>query len=293
LTDNLQARFAFSKNIYRPDFSQLSPTYTITPNYSGSNTTPDTVNSSLPYDPVTNPYQGSVSRNGNPDLKPERVTSYDLSLEWYFAKDGNLTIDVFKKDLRDLIDNRPYSITETVENVGVVQFDGTAVTNVDEGYVKGFEVAGQKFFDFLPGALSGLGVAANYTLADSNTGTLASTTVGGAQFEVPLIGLSRESYNLMLLYDKYGWNARVAYNWRSKFLDSVSETGAVSLPVYQKSYGSVDASVSYDLNEHVSLTIDGQNLTNSVTKTYFGQQIFRRNYQINDRRLSARVRLKY
>ncbi|MGZ3306643.1 MAG: TonB-dependent receptor domain-containing protein, partial [Asticcacaulis sp.] len=230
---------------------------------------------------------------GNPNLKPERVTSFDGSLEWYFAKDGNLTLDVFKKDLKDLIATTAYSTTETVPTVGVVRFDGSAVSNVDSGYVKGFEIAGQKFFDFLPGAFSGLGAAANYTLADSDTGQLAASTIGGALSKVPLLGLSRESYNLILLYDKYGWNARIAYNWRSKFVDSVTEIGASSLPVYQKSYGSVDASVSYDLNDHVSFTVDGQNLTDSVTKTYFGQQIFHRNYQINDRRISARVRLKY
>lgn len=293
LTDDLQARFAFSKNIYRPDFSQLSPTYTISPNYTGSNTTPDTVNLGQPYDATTNPYQGSVSRNGNPDLKPERVTSYDLSLEWYFAKDGNLTIDFYNKDLYDLIDNRPYSITETVEGLGVVRFDGTAVTNVVSGYVKGYEISGQKFFDFLPGALSGLGIGANYTLADSNAGTVASQTIGGAPYAVPLVGLSKYSYNVMVLYDKYGWNGRIAYNWRSDYLDSVNENGIVSVPVYANAYGSLDASVSYDLNDHVSFTIDGQNLTDSVQKSYQGREILLRNYQINDRRLSARVRLKY
>ncbi|MDV6331132.1 TonB-dependent receptor [Asticcacaulis sp. 201] len=293
LTDKLQARFAFSKNIYRPDFSQLNPTYTINPNYTGNNTTPDTVNPGQPYNATTNPYQGSVNRPGNPDLKPERVTSYDASLEWYFAKDGSLTIDFYHKDIADLIDSRPYSITETVPTVGVVRFDGTAVTNVTSGYVKGFEISGQKFFDFLPGAWSGLGVAANYTLADSDAGTVASQTIGGAAFAVPLVNLSKNSYNFMVLYDKYGWNARVAYNWRSDYLDSVNETGAVSLPIYFKAYGSLDASVSYDLNEHVSFTIDGQNLTDTVQKSYQGREILLRNYQINDRRISARIRLKY
>ncbi|WAC49447.1 TonB-dependent receptor [Asticcacaulis sp. SL142] len=293
LTENLQARFAYSKNIYRPDFTQLNPTFSYSPNYTDQNALPNTVDQNNPYNATTNPYQGSFSRNGNPNLNPERVTSYDLSFEWYFAKDGSLTIDFFKKDLVDLIATRGAEFTETIPGVGVVRFNGSELTNVTSGYVEGFEISGQKFFDFLPGAWSGLGIAANYTLADSNAGTIASTTVGGTPFAVPLEDLSKDSYNLMLLYDKYGWNARVAYNWRSTYLDTVSETGAVSLPVYFKAYGSLDASVSYDLNDHVSFTIDGQNLTDTVQKTFFAREILRRNYQINDRRVSARIRLKY
>ncbi|MGH1560882.1 TonB-dependent receptor domain-containing protein [Caulobacter segnis] len=118
-------------------------------------------------------------------------------------------------------------------------------------------------------------------------------SVLGTQFKVPLINLSRTSYNLIGLYDKYGWNVRVAYNWRSKFLDSISENGAENLPIYFKSYGSLDASISYQVNEHASITLDGQNLTDSVNKSYQGQPNLLRNYQINDRRVSLRAQVRY
>ena len=119
-----------------------------------------------------------------------------------------------------------------------MQFNVSSVANIATGYVQGFEIAGQKFFDFLPGALSGFGVSANYTLADSAT---SAELLGKS---IPLINLSRNSYNLIALYDKYGINARVAYNWRDKFLDSISENGAANIPIYFKSYGSLDASIS-------------------------------------------------
>lgn len=294
LTDTLQARFAFSKNIYRPTFTQLNPSFTLSPNYNGSDATPLTVNTGAPYNALTNPYQGSGSVSGNPNLKPERVTSFDAAAEWYFEPTGYVSLTVFRKNLHDIIDTRPFLRTETIPNVGVVQFNVSAVTNITEGYVQGFEVSGQKFFDFLPGALSGLGVAANFTLADSNAGTLASGNIGSqTQFKVPLINLSRKSYNLIGLYDKYGWNVRVAYNWRSKFLDSISENGAENLPIYFKSYGSLDASVSYQVTDHTSITLDGQNLTDSVNKSYQGQPNLLRNYQINDRRVSLRMQVRY
>lgn len=294
LTPQLQARFAFSKNIYRPTFTQLNPSFNLSPNYNGSDATPLTVNPGAPYNAASNPYQGSGSVSGNPNLKPERVTSFDAAGEWYFEPTGYISLTAFRKNLRDIIDTRSFLRTETIPNVGVVQFNVSAVTNITKGYVQGFELAGQKFFDFLPGPFSGLGVAANFTYADSNAGTLASGNIGSQTFfKVPLINLSKTSYNLIGLYDKYGLNMRVAYNWRSKFLDSISENGAENLPIYFKSYGSLDASIGYQVNEHTSVTLDGQNLTDSINKSYQGDPRLLRNYQINDRRVSLRLQVRY
>lgn len=294
ITPQLQARFAFSKNIWRPTFTQLNPSYTLSPTYNGSDATPTPVNPSQPYNATTNPYQGSGSVSGNPNLKPERVTSFDGALEWYFAQTGYAYITLFDKKLHDIIDTRGFLRTENVPNVGVVQFNVSAVTNVTKGFVRGFEIGGQKFFDFLPGPLAGLGVAANFTLADSNAGTLASGNIGSqVQFKVPLINLSRYSYNLMGLYAYGKWNARIAYNWRSKYLDSITETGAETLPIYFKSYGVIDASITYDVTKNISITLDGQNLNDAVNYSYQGEPRLYRNYQINDRRLSGRVRIRF
>jgi iron complex outermembrane receptor protein len=291
ITPSLQARFAFSQNIFRPSFTQLNPTFTLSPNYTDQALTPNTVNPNVPYDPVTNPYQGSGSAPGNPNLKPEQVTSFDVALEWYFARDGFASLTVFKKDLKDIIDSRPFVRTEDIPDVGVVQFNYNAATNVTEGYVRGFEIGGQTFFNSLPGALSGLGVAANYTLADSNAGTVASGNIGAqTTFAVPLMNLSRRSYNVMALYDHAGWNARIAYNWRDKYLNDIAENGAENLPIYFKAFGVIDASVSYDFNDHFSVTVDGQNLNDAVNYSYQGEPRFLRNYQINDRRFSVRMR---
>jgi len=291
ITSTLQARFAFSKNIFRPTFTQLNPSYTLSPNYNGSDVTPTTVNPTAPYDPIKNPYQGSGSVSGNPDLRPERVTSFDTALEWYFARDSFAFITLFDKKLKDLIDSRPFTRTQAIQGVGVVQFDVNAITNVSDGYVRGFETGGQTFFDFLPGPFAGIGVAANFTRADSNAGTVAAGTIGSpTQLKVPLINLSRNSYNLMALYDYGGWNIRVAYNWRDRYLDSINETGAETLPIYFKAYGVIDASITYDFDKHFSMTLDGQNLNDAVNYSYQGEPRFLRNYQINDRRFSLRMR---
>ncbi|GGB41622.1 TonB-dependent receptor [Sphingomonas metalli] len=294
VTDKLQARFAFSRNIYRPDFNQLNPSFNLSPIYNGSANTPQTVNPNLPYDATTNPYAGTGSVSGNPDLRPQQVTSFDGALEWYFAPTGYVFATVFKKNLVDLLDNRTFPVTQVIPGVGTVQFNVTSVVNVSKGGVKGFEVGGQRFFDFLPGPLSGLGIQANFTLADSDAGVVAQGNAGSTNLvNVPLIGLSKYSYNLIALYDKYGFNARIAYNWRSRYLLTTTGVGTQTLPEFVKPYGVLDASISYDFSPNLSLTLDAANLNNAEYHSYLATPATPRDFQVNDRRLSARVRVRF
>lgn len=293
VTSKLQARFALSKNIYRPDFNQINPSYTLSPTYDGNGLLPRTVDPNQPYNATTNPYLGSGNIYGNPNLKPERVTSFDGSLEWYFSSTGYVFVDLFKKNLKDLLDTRPQLETEEVPGLGNVQFNVNSIVNVTKGGVKGFEIGGQRFFDFLPGELSGLGVQANFTLAQSNAGVLAEGGAGSTStVAVPLIDLSKYSYNLIALYDKYGINLRLAYNWRSKYLLTTQGVGTATLPEFVKPYGVLDASASYDINKNLSVTIDAANLNDAAYHSYLGKKSNPRDFQLDDRRISARIRLR-
>src|SRR5687768_2249218 len=101
----------------------------------------------------------------------------------------------------------------------------------------------------LPGWLSGFGVHANYTYIDSKQSLYAPVSgewctpegdlnsqlmrdlngcdIHGRAFggKLPMTGLSKHSYNLALLYDHGPISARVAYTWRSKYLQAVSAHG--------------------------------------------------------------------
>lgn len=294
ISEKLQARFAFSKNLFRPDFNQLNPSFNLSPIYNGSANTPQTVDPNRPYDPQTNPYAGTGNVSGNPDLRPQQVTSFDGALEWYFAPTGYVFATIFKKNLVDLLDNRTFPVNQTIPGVGVVQFNVTSVVNVSKGGVKGFEVGGQRFFDFLPGALAGLGVQANYTLSDSNAGVVAQGNAGSTNLvAVPLIGLSKHSFNLIGLYDKYGFNVRLAYNWRSRYLLTTTGVGTQTLPEFVRPYGVLDASISYDFTPNLSLTLDAANLNNAEYRSYLATPATPRDFQLNDRRLSARLRVRF
>src|SRR6185436_13220237 len=125
--------------------------------------------------------------------------------------------------------------------------------------------------DMLPGGWSGLGVFANYTFVDSSGGRntainiLEPAQVTGAEDDtLPLEGLSENSYNLGLMYEKYGVSARLAYNWRERFLLTTSAAN-IQRPVWSEDYGQLDGSVFYTINEHIKVGLQGTNQLNART----------------------------
>jgi TonB-dependent receptor len=284
VNDKLQMRFAASRNMARPDFGQLNASFSISPSYPSGSQTP------LP-DPNV---PGTGTATGNPELNPQMVDAFDVSAEYYFSKVGFVYATAFKKDIKDLIVTTNYLETHDLPGVGNVTFNILRPSNVDKGELKGFEIGGQRFFDFLPGAFSGLGVQANYTYIDSNATTIAANAqTGGAAIAVPIQGLSKNSYNLIVLYEKYGINARLAYNWRDDYLQGTSNTGTGQLPIFGKAYGVLDASISYDFNPQFAVTLDAQNLLKQEFKTYQIEEARLRDYQADDRRFSIRLRVRY
>jgi len=109
---------------------------------------------------------------------------------------------------------------------------------------------------------SGFGVAANYTIV--NSGLTYNNYVIGQQFA--LEGLS-DSANVVAFYDKNQWQARLAYNWRGKFLSGRFD-GTGPNPVYTAPYGQLDMSMSYAYNDHLSVSLEGINITNRTQRQY-------------------------
>lgn len=74
-----------------------------------------------------------------------------------------------------------------------------------------------------------------------------------------LLNLSNYSFNTTVYYDKYGVNARLRYTWRSDYLND--ERLFFGLPLVNDDRGQLNASVSYAVNEYVTIGIEGINLT--------------------------------
>jgi outer membrane receptor protein involved in Fe transport len=130
-------------------------------------------------------------------------------------------------------------------------------------------------------------VQANYTYTASNANYANQVTGSSYGLE----GLSKNSYSLVGFYEKYGVQARVAYSWRDRYL--VQASGRNGLPLYSNSYGQVDASLMYDINAHLTLSLNALNLSNAKEFTYSDvpEQVF--GYRLTGRRYLVGLRAKF
>ncbi|MGZ8158491.1 MAG: TonB-dependent receptor [Methylobacter sp.] len=263
LREGLYLRAGASQTITRQNFDQLSPSLTLVRN---------TVTPSL--------NQGSA---GNPELKPIRSDNLDLAVEKYFNPTTSVYLTGFLKQVDGFL--------TTVSNPEVHDGFTYQVSRPQNGSVatiKGFEVGYQQFYDFLPSWLSGLGMQANYTYIDSET---PNSILGE---KVPLQNLSKHSYNLVGMYEKGPFSARIAYNWRDTFLSEIRNiVGVGALPVYTRGYGWLDASVGYRINEHFAFSIEGMNLLNTLRSSYFGVETRPQSVWVNDTQVGATVTVRF
>ena len=244
----------------------------------------------------------SVSGNtGNPSLKPTMSTNFDATAEWYPSRSTTAHLSLFHKDIDDLIiygdTVKPITINYTNGAGQAATLDTTissseVFNSPEKSTINGFEVGLRTFFDNLPGAWKGFGVEANYTYIDSDNPGAKALDVNGQVITTPLpiVGLSRDTYNVVLMYEYNKLSARLAYNWRSRYLQSTNSNGTngeylnyassvqntssnlvdISLPVYGEEYGSLDFGINYELPNRVKIWFQAANVNNEIAKTVMG-----------------------
>jgi TonB-dependent receptor len=238
LRDDVVGRLSVTKTLTRPDFSQMNP------------------GTAYVYPGAT--VQATAS-GGNSDLKPFTARNYDASLEWYFAPTGMASAALFRHEFKGYIMSK---VAKETYNGQV--FDVTRPFNTDDGYLQGAEVAYRQFYDSLPGWLSGFGLEANATYTEGQTTTSGDSTLSGK----PFAGMSKWSYNVVALYEKYGISGRLAYNWRSKFVQLYND-GGPGLDLIAAPMSSLDGSLGYKINENTTITLTGANLLNFKYTDYW------------------------
>ncbi|WP_280154792.1 TonB-dependent receptor [Piscinibacter sp. XHJ-5] len=256
-------RAAASKTLTRPNFDQLSPSLTLVPN---------------PINPSLN--QGG---SGNPSLKPVRADNFDIAAERYFGPATSVVATVFVKK----VDGFVTTVSSPEVHDGAT-YQVSRPQNSDAADIKGVELGYQQFYDGLPGWLRGFGVQANYTYIDSEAPNNALGIV------LPLQNLSRHSVNLVGIYERGQVSARLAYNWRDKFLSGLANVvGIGALPIYTRGYGWLDASLRYQASERVSLALEGTNLTRTRRGAYYGVETRPQGHWLNDRQLSLSATIRF
>lgn len=325
LPQDYVVRFSLSRGMYMPDVGLMKNYVTI----QGGLPTQSSVASGNPNivlgpsgQPVSYRF-GYTGSTGNPRLKATQADQVDLTLERYFAAVGSFSIDLFGKKFHDYVQSGSFTVPFT--NQGVTR--DVAITGPVNGQgasIVGLELSGQRYFTFLPSPFDGLGMQANYThlhnegvknsslslvsggsnySADSNS--LVTTSVQpGAINTGRLEQVSDDAYNLVLLYDKGPFGARLAYNWRSKFVSALNDC-CLLFPVWTKAQGFLDGSLRYAVNSHMEFDIQGTNLLGTRPKVLEEVEgptaanpnqkpLFLPGGEFNfDRRVEVSLRLKY
>ena len=302
LTDDLVARFSYSKTIARPSLGNLDPSV------SGYGLTGSTLNT------VNKPGANA----NNPLLQPLQSNNVDVSVEWYFDSASYVSAGVFEKrvnnfvgtqktqrtigDIRDqtagpraqaalaalkannfstddkhifammnflahpdkwgapsgMTDDDVAELATTKAEYAIVpnaddplmKFDITGPVNTSERKIYGAEFAGQHFFGD-----TGFGLQANYTIVRGDV-HFDNLNIDANQFA--LLGLS-DSANVVLMYEKYGIEARLAYNWRAEYLNRTNVGDGN--PDYVEAHSQIDANVTYHVTDNLSVSLEAINLT--------------------------------
>jgi TonB-dependent receptor len=251
-------RVAVTRGIARPDYAALAPTTLGTPN------------SQVPGGAAFNQ---SVTI-GNPNLRAEYAWNYDLLFEHYLSDDGLIAVGGFYKDLHDVIYNQRF------QNYSgpIIAYQGAAYTvplNGPGGHLIGWEADWEQKFPELPGVLSGLGFAANWTHVNSYAlipnGTFDSTAAGFVPSALPprrapLFRTSPNIGNVSGIYNAGPVYARLAWVYQGANIASYGDgsNDPTSADTYFYAHSQVDMSLYVTVMRDTQLQLQVLNINNAV-----------------------------
>jgi TonB-dependent receptor len=259
-------RAAYGMGIARPNFGDIAPFMNVDPNAS-------------PSVPVS---------LGNPNLKPTHAQNFDILLEHYFNPHGLLQGGFFYKALTDPIYE---SVLTPITSGPFAGADQSQPLNGPSAHLAGIEMAWQQGLNFLPGALSGMGVRANYSYVTSQ----ASFPVGFGRTDHPtLVRTAPNNWNFDVTYDKKGVSARMglSHNDANLWAYGPSNSKDPSGDTYLYPHTQVDAQVSYWIprGHGLQVIVSGLNLNNEVFGFYNGAERFPIQREYYSRTISAGLR---
>ncbi|WP_232492296.1 TonB-dependent receptor [Novosphingobium kaempferiae] len=235
---NLVLRFGGFKSLVRPNLSSLAPRFMLN--------------------------EDLEAETGNPNLKPYRAWNIDASAEWYFGNNAALTAGFFWKSIEDFTVEQRSRTPGTI--YGVAYDELTSFINGDNAKVKGFEVSYSQAFTFLPAPFDGLLVNANYTYTDARGTVLNDGDITDPR-SIPLASASKNTFNVVLGYEKGPISLRAAGTYRDKYLDELGSTPEQDR--YVSDQFQLDLSAKYRVMPGVRLFAEWINVTDAP---YFAYQ---------------------
>ncbi|MDO3380915.1 TonB-dependent receptor [Gilvimarinus algae] len=152
--------------------------------------------------------------------------------------------------VNDLNDQEGYEFITPNADDPLMEYQFSTTINNREAKLYGAEFAGQHFFGD-----TGFGIQANYTIV---RGDVKFDDLDLSSDQFALIGLS-DTANLVLMYENYGIEARLAYNWRDKYLNQIG--WGANNPGYVEAYEQIDLNLSYNFTDNFVVSFEGINMT--------------------------------
>ena len=255
-------RVALGSSIGRPGFNQTSASLAV------------------------NPALNLVTR-GNPALQPTTSINLDLAFEQYLPESGIASVTLFDKEIRNAIGNDVQQVVLPASGLFAGINGSTRVvsySNVGHAHARGIELAYQSRFRNLPGAWSGFGLDANYTVVDSRFAIRPGETAS-------LPSAARHTINLALTYQRGPLEARLAAYRVTPHLIAIG--AAPGLDTFSDPGTTVDLGMRYAINATATLYLNGKNLSNSPLKFYEGSAERTTQRELYGRTVQAGVSLAY
>jgi len=264
--DDIVLRLGYAKTVTRPTLTALGVANT----FGGRSNAP-------------------LSGGGNPLLEAFESDNFDISFEWYFDTLSYFSVAGFHKELGNFIETSTIGVINpvvfpagnggrTADETVNVEFQDTRQRNGLSGSISGVEIAFQKTFD------NGFGGIFNYTYVTSER---EDAPIGDLGFN----GFTPHTLNLTGFYEDGPFAARVSYNYRDGFL--VLGQAEFSEPRQRESFGQVDLSASYEINDQFQIFAEGINVTGEDTRDFsrFPNRLL--TYTRTGARYTAGVRAKF
>lgn len=194
----------------------------------------------------------AISR-GNPDLKAARAVNFDLSAEFYPDASSMISATAYYKHISNFIFTNGSEVPATTQN-GAIEI--TQPQNGETAKVYGVELNFIKSFTGLAAPFDGFGVEANVTVQKSEAETGLAYRDGRS---IRLINTPHLMYNASLTYQKHGLEAKLSYNHRGKFIESLRDN---AVDKWVRPNKSLDFHSRYYLTERFAVDFDVANILN-------------------------------
>lgn len=203
----------------------------------------------------------------NPDLNTLESTNVDLMVSWYPTNLSVLSVGLFYKD----IDN--FVVAANVAGLAGTPsaFDGfdevIQPINGEAAELLGIELNYQQAFE------NGFLFGANATFVDSEA------ELALADRKIPLPNQSDATANVIIGYEKHGWNLRLTAAWRDEFLAGLEDPEDPAFDAIRDEHFQVDASVSYTFANNWEVKFEAANLNGENRKEFFGEKRFNSEFE--------------